>query len=72
MTFNAQPEETGSASATFSDYTKLQFDVFDSEGVLLCRLPVPLQMSRFRVYGDTMLILDSYGEVCVHVFRISG
>lgn len=72
LTFNAQPEETGSASALMSDHTIMQFDVFNSEGVLLCRLPVPVQMSRFRVYGDWMLILDPYGEVCVHMFRISG
>jgi len=72
LTFNAQPEETGSASAVFTDHSILQFDIFNREGIFLCRLPVPLPMSRFRVYGDRLLLIDSYQNVCVHEYRISG
>jgi len=72
LSFNAQPNETGSASSVFEDHTILQFDIFDREGVLLCRIPVPLPMSRFRVYGDQLLLIDPYQNVCIHKYRIAG
>jgi len=72
ITFAAQPEETGSASAAVSDHTIMQFDVFDAEGILLDRIPIPAPMSRFRIVGEQLIAVDAYTDVCVHVFRIIG
>jgi hypothetical protein len=72
MGFTDQPEETGSASGVVRDHTILQLEVFDSEGVLLCRIPVPAPMSSLNIVGDRLLLIDAYTDVAVRVFRIHG
>jgi hypothetical protein len=70
LTFTAQPDSTGSAPDLMSDHTILQFEVFDSEGVLLCRIPVPAPLSGFRIFGNRLLLIDAYQKACVREYRI--
>ena len=70
--FTAQPEETGGASAIVEEETILQFEVFDSDGVLLCRMPVPAPLSSLNIVGDRLLLIDAYTDTCVRVYRIRG
>ncbi|MFC1543750.1 hypothetical protein ACFL4Y_00655 [Gemmatimonadota bacterium] len=70
--FTDQPEETGGASAVVEDQTILQFEIFDSDGVLLCRMPVPAPLSSLNIVGDRLLLIDAYTDTCVRVYRILG
>ncbi len=73
LTFVEQPEDDGSALALMENATQnTRFEVFASDGVLLGYVPIPVDMSRFRVFGDRLLILDAYWNACVYEFRIVG
>ena len=71
LTFVTQPEDDGSASALMENAPeRMRFEVYNPDGVLLCYVPVPVDMSRFRVFGDRLLILDAYWNACVYEYRI--
>lgn len=46
-----------------------ELEVFDNEGILLSRLPLP-QNGNMTVYGDRLFLQDSDDEMCVYEYRI--
>ena len=70
VTFNKQPESIGSASSTVEDYTRMDLEIFDRDGILLGRLPVPVPFYNMCVSGDRLLLLDPYQNVCVNEYKI--
>jgi hypothetical protein len=47
------------------------FEVFDSDGILLFKVPFPdVRVDNFSLYDDRMYIIDSQSESCVYEFKI--
>jgi len=52
-----------------SDY--MQFEIFDSDGILLCYLPLPEKFTKnFTIYDDRIYFIDSENEHCVYEYKI--
>jgi hypothetical protein len=48
-----------------------EFDVFDSNGILLFKIPFPnVRFDNFSMYGDRIYLIDSTHESCVYEYRI--
>ena len=48
-----------------------EFDVFDSNGILLFKIPFPnVRFDNFSIYDDRLYLIDSTGESCVYEYRI--
>ncbi|MFC1554331.1 hypothetical protein ACFL7D_06835 [candidate division KSB1 bacterium] len=69
-TFNNQPDSQGSGSTTVADHTRIDFEVYDKNGVLLGRIPSPVPFYQICVSGDRILLVDPYQNVCVNVYEI--
>jgi hypothetical protein len=71
LTFVTQPEKDLRIPDRMADAPeKMHFEVFAPDGVLLGYVPVPVKLSRFRIFGDRLLLIDAYWDVCVHEYRI--
>ncbi len=47
------------------------FDVFDSDGILLFRVPFPnVRVDNFSIYDERLYLIDSQDESCVYEYRI--
>lgn len=71
MTFLKQPNKF----LTFDDEENLadcyEFDVFDSDGILLFEVPFPnVRFDNFSIYDDRIYLIDSQNESCVYEYRI--
>jgi hypothetical protein len=71
LTFLKQPNKF----LTFDEEENLTdcyaFDVFDSDGILLFRVPFPnVRFDNFSIYDDRMYLVDSQAESCVYEYRI--
>jgi hypothetical protein len=71
LTFLKQPNRF----LTFEEGESLtdcyEFDVFDSGGILLFKVPFPNQIfSNFSIYGDRVYLVDAVNESCVYEYRI--
>ncbi|MFX0139535.1 MAG: SBBP repeat-containing protein [Candidatus Hodarchaeota archaeon] len=69
-TFDKQPESQGTRGATLRDHKKLKFELFDKDGVLLGKVPVPIEFYKKRIYGDTLYLIDPYFEACIYEYKI--
>jgi hypothetical protein len=50
-----------------------EFDVFDSDGILLFEVPFPdVRFDNFSIYDDRLYIIDSQSESCVYEYKIVG
>jgi hypothetical protein len=72
LTFLKQPNKF----LTFDDDENLtncyEFDVFDSEGILLFKVPFPnVKFDNFSIYDDRIYLIDSQNESCVYEFRLT-
>ncbi|MFC1554690.1 6-bladed beta-propeller [candidate division KSB1 bacterium] len=77
-TYIKQPDEIvdGSSEAR-SKYTRerksrkdlCQIQVFDQDGVLLCNVPVYLNIRNFRIFGDRIYFI-TWDGIDVHIYRI--
>lgn len=71
LTFLKQPNKF----LTFDDTENLTdcyvFDVFDSDGILLFKVPFPnARFDNFSISDDRMYLVDSQTESCVYEYRI--
>ncbi len=71
LTFLKQPNKF----LTFGDEKNLtdcyEFDVFDSDGILLFKVPFPnVMFDNFSIYDDRIYLIDSQNESCVYEYRI--
>ena len=69
-TFDKQPESQGTRGATLRDHKKLKFEIFDKDGILLGKVPVPIEFYKKRIYGDTLYLIDPYFEACIYEYKI--
>jgi len=48
-----------------------EFDVFDSNGILLFKVPFPnVMFDNFSIYDDRIYLIDFQNESCVYEYRI--
>lgn len=71
LTFLKQPNRFG----TFDNEENLtdcyEFDVFDSNGILLFKVPLPnIRFNNFSIYDDRIYFIDSQNESCLYEYRI--
>lgn len=71
LTFLKQPNRF----LTFEDTENLTscyvFEVFDSDGILLFRVPFPnVRFDNFSIYDDRVYLIDSQHESCVYEYKI--
>ena len=71
LTFLKQPNKF----LTFDDEENLtncyEFDVFDSDGILLFKIPFPnIRFNNLSIYDDRIYLIDSQNESCVYEYRI--
>ena len=45
-------------------------EIYDGDGVLLCRLPNDFYFNRFRVFRDRVYFIDASYEMCVYEYKI--
>lgn len=71
LTFLKQPNKFG-AFEDEGDLSKCyEFDVFDSNGVLLFKVPFPnVLFNNFSIYDDRIYLIDFQNESCVYEYRI--
>ena len=72
LTFLRQPNRflTFDEDANLTDC--YEFDVFDSEGILLFEVPFPdVRFDNFSICDDRLYLIDSQSESCVYEYRIA-
>jgi len=47
-----------------------EFEIFDKEGILLGKMPIPEQRGRMRIIGDRLFMINSSEEMCVYEYKI--
>ncbi len=62
-----QPDEWERLNPVRTDFA--EFEIFDSEGILLGKVPLPEDTFRFRIIGDRLFIIG-YDRVSVSEYRI--
>ena len=72
LTFLKQPNKFGSFENE-GDLSKCyEFDVFDSDGILLFKVPFPnVLFDRFSVNDDRIYLIDFQNESCVYEYRMA-
>ena len=71
LTFLKQPNKFGVFDNKESLTDCYEFDVFDSNGILLFKVPFPdVRFNNISIYDDRMYLIDSRDESCVHEYRI--
>ena len=46
------------------------FEIYNNEGVLLGKLPVPRNFYSMRIFDDRLFLIDTYNEMCVYEYKI--
>ncbi|MBW1803796.1 MAG: hypothetical protein JRJ85_24080, partial [Deltaproteobacteria bacterium] len=69
-TYEAQPESQSTGGAVLRNREWFKFEIYDKQGVLLGRIPTPVEFSKTRIYGSTLYLIDPYFEACVYEYRI--
>jgi len=71
LTFLKQPNRFMSFDDGVSLADCYEFDVFDSNGILLFEVPYPnVRFNNFSIYDDRLYLIDSSSESCVYEYRI--
>ena len=47
-----------------------KYYIFNSEGIMLGRLPMPEINGWMRIFQDRLYLIDSWGEMCVYEYKI--
>ena len=47
-----------------------EFEIFDNDGVLLCKLPPPQNFNIMRIFQDRLYLIDRKEEMCVYEYKI--
>ena len=71
-TFIKQPDVEGQTENDEQQSDIIQFEIFNSKGILLGCIPYPVSgITEFkRIYGDRMYFVDSQKEMCVYEYKI--
>jgi hypothetical protein len=71
LTFLKQPNRFLTFGDTENWTACLVFEVFNSEGILLFKVPFPnARFDKFSIYDDRLYLVDSQHESCVYEYRI--
>jgi hypothetical protein len=71
LTFLKQPNRLMSFDKEENLTNCYEFDVFDSNGILLFKIPFPnVRFDNFSIYDDRIYLIDSKNESCVYEYRI--
>ena len=71
LTFLKQPNRFLSFDKEENLTDCYEFDVFDSNGILLFKIPFPnVRFDNFSIYDDRIYLIDSKNESCVYEYRI--
>jgi len=71
LTFLKQPDKFGGFDNEKNLTRCYEFDVFDSSGILLFKVPFPnVRFDNISIYDDRIYLIDSQNEACVHEYRI--
>jgi hypothetical protein len=71
LTFLRQPNKFGGFDGEEHMVRCYEFDVFDANGILLFKIPIPdVWFDNFSIYDDRMYLVDSQKEACVYECRI--
>ncbi|MFC1561622.1 hypothetical protein ACFL4Q_01335 [candidate division KSB1 bacterium] len=50
----------------------MNFEIYDSGGILLDRIPLPVEyFGSFRIYGSTMYVIDSSNDMVIYEYEIT-
>ena len=69
-TFKKQPENQGTRASTLRDHKILKFEIFNSEGILLGEIPVPVRFRKKRIYKTDLYLVDPYFEMSIYDYKI--
>lgn len=69
-TYNSQPINKGTMGGILWESNKIDFEIYDREGILLGRVPIPLPFYRFRIYADRLYLVDPYFEMSIYEYKI--
>ena len=71
LTFLKQPNKFGTFENEGNLSNCYEFDVFDSNGILLFKVPFPnVLFNNFSIYDDRIYLIDFQNESCVYEYRI--
>ena len=71
LTFLIQPNKFGDFENEENLSNCYKFDVFDSDGILLFKVPFPnVLFNNFSIYDDRIYLIDYQNESCVYEYRI--
>lgn len=71
LTFLKQPNKYGGFDNEDNLTHCYEFDVFDSSGILLFKVPFPsVRFDNISIYDDRIYLIDTQNEACVHEYRI--
>ncbi|MFC1564481.1 NHL repeat-containing protein [candidate division KSB1 bacterium] len=51
-------------------YKERCFEIYNEDGILLQRLPVPVYFSYIKVFGDNLYLIDSSKKMCIYEYKI--
>lgn len=67
---NDFPDETELLTKNFVVNNILMLEIFDTDGVLLGRIPPPLDFSIMRIKGDRVYLFEYQEDMSIHEYRI--
>ena len=71
LTFLKQPNKFGGFDSEKDMSRCYEFDVFDSQGIQLFKVPFPnVKFDNISIYDDRMYLIDAQTEACVYEYRI--
>ncbi len=71
LTFLKQPNKFGAFENEGNLSNCYEFDVFDSNGIMLFKVPFPnVLFDNFSIYDDRLYLIDFQNESCVYEYRI--
>ncbi|MFC1493439.1 hypothetical protein ACFL6O_05705 [candidate division KSB1 bacterium] len=48
----------------------MEFEVFDKDGVLENKIPLPVNFQKFKIYGSKLYLIDYRDQMCIYVYEI--
>jgi len=73
LTFLKQPDKFMSFGKGANPTECYEFDIFDSDGILLFKIPFPnVRFDNYSLCGDRIYLIDSSVDSCVYEYRIMG
>ena len=51
-------------------YKNIVFEIFNSDGILICCIPVPRYFTRFRIFNDRLYLVDGLETCIIYEYKI--